>query len=313
MKKTAFFRFEASPGIGAGHAIRSCVLADALLEEGWICKIVTSKRSVEFIENLKKYVRINTEDFYELCPKADLLVMDNYDLDEAYEKHFRNKIKKILVIDDLANRQHDCDILIDQTYGRNPDDYKYLVPTHCKILAGSDYVLLRKEFIEMRPKALEKRRNTKKVQRILISMGGGDPKNYTLKALELLKEVGFKGAIDIVLGFKSFNIEVVQEYIASLQNACTIHTNANMSQLIYDADLAIGAAGSSVWERCCLGLPSILFNLADNQNNISKALHHSLSIKDFLGCDPKIYRDFSQSLSAIVDGLGIKRIKNEIV
>lgn len=302
MKKTAFFRFEAAASVGAGHAIRSCVLVDALLEEGWVCKIVTSKQSVEFIESLKKYERIDPEDFYELRPEADLLVIDNYDLDETYEKHFRGKINKILVIDDLANRKHDCDILLDQTYGRNPDDYKPLVPIHCKILAGSDYVLLRKEFIEMRPKALEKRRNTKKVERILISMGGSDPKNYTLKALELLKETGFKGDIDIVLGFHSPNLPIVEHYIADLSNVITIHTNANMPQLIYDADLAIGAAGSSVWERCCLGIPQILVQTADNQACILQKFQkfqytnvHQFKIE---------YRNYGENL---VDGFGINR------
>lgn len=83
-----------------------------------------------------------------------------------------------------------------------------MAPGHCKILAKSDYVFLRKEFIEMRPKALQKRRETKKVERILISMGGSNPKNYTLKALELVKESGFTGNIDIVLGFSAPNMQV---------------------------------------------------------------------------------------------------------
>ena len=248
------------------------MLADALIEEGWICKIVTLKHSIEFIENLKKYERIDPEDFYELATEADLLVVDNYDLDESYEKHFRKKIKKILVLDDLANRKHDCDIVVDQTYGREAHDYKNLVPGHCKILAGSDYVLLRKEFIEMRPKALQKRRETKKVERILISMGGSDPKNYTLKALELVKESGFTGDIDIVLGFSAPNMQMIKDYVSVLPNACAIHTNANMPHLIYEADLAIGAAGSSVWERCCLGLPQILMVTAANQKLIYENL-----------------------------------------
>lgn len=301
-KKIAFFRFEASASIGAGHAIRSGVLADALLEEGWVCKIVTSKQSVEFIEGLKKYERISPEDFYELRPEADLLVVDNYELDETYEKHFRGKINKILVIDDLANRKHECDILLDQTYGRNPDDYKPLVPIHCKILVGSDYVLLRKEFIEMRPKALEKRRNTKKVERILISMGGSDPKNYTLKALELLKEAGFKGAIDIVLGFHAPNMQIVEHSIADLPNAITIHTNANMPKLIYDADLAIGAAGSTVWERCCLGIPQLLVQTADNQERILQKFQqfqYTNAYQFKIEC-----KNYGENL---VDGFGINR------
>lgn len=263
----ALFRFEASSAIGAGHAIRSCVIADALQEKGWECKIVTSQTSYDFIENLNRFERIEVEEFYKNPISCDLLVVDSYDLDHVYERHFRAFAKKIMVIDDLANRHHDCDILLDQTYGRLEEDYKNLVPKNCKILTGSDYVLLRKEFIELRPKALEKRRNTKEIKRILVSMGGSDPKNYTLKALEMIKEAEFKGAIDIVLGFQSDNLEVIKNYIKDLPNECNIHFNADMPKLIYEADLAIGAAGSSVWERCCLGLPQKIIPISKQQED----------------------------------------------
>lgn len=318
--KTAFFRFEASPLIGAGHAMRSCVIADALKEEGWVCKIVTSKQTVEFIKNLKKYEFINPEDFYELSPEADLLVIDNYDLDETYEKHFRSKIKKIFVIDDLANRKHDCDILLDQTYGRNPVDYKALVPEHCTILAGSDYVLIRKEFIEMRSKALEKRRQTKKIERILISMGGGNSLEFILNALALIKESGFKGAIDIVIGLQDNNSQSIHDFLQSMPNKHTIHVNPNMAQLIYEADLAIGAAGSSVWERCCLGLPQCVSRTADNQEfclTQIKSFCHIIDFKapqsqkefsDFFSRLNQNFLSYSQRLFEVINLNGIKKL-----
>lgn len=270
--KKAYFRFEASPAIGAGHAMRSTVIADALAEKGWDCQIVTLKESYDFIKNLDRFKRVEPDDFYNNPPECDLLVFDHYDLDHVYESHFRTSAKKIMVIDDLADRQHDCDILLDQTYGRDAEDYKKLVPANCEILAGSDYVLLRKEFINLRPKALEKRKNTKEIKRILVSLGGSDPKNFTLNALQMIKESDFKGAIDIVLGFSAPNIESVKKYADSMGNDYTIHTNADMPTLIYDANLAIGAAGSSVWERCCLGLPQVLMVTAENQQLIYENL-----------------------------------------
>ena len=307
MIKQAFFRFEASPVIGAGHAIRSCVLADALVEHGWKCNIVTTKKSYDFINDLNRFDRIEPEDFYQNPVFCDLLVIDNYDLDLKYEKHFRKFVNKIMVIDDLANRHHDCDFLLDQTYGRDPDDYKNLVPEDCKILAGSDYALLRKEFTLMRPKAIEKRRNTKEIKRILISMGGSCHNDHILKALELVKESGFAGNIDIVLGFSENNLEQIKQYANSMINKVDFHVNANMAELIYEADLAIGAAGSSVWERCCLGLPQYLIQTAENQSfnfNLLQAFKGVGCLSNLLLSQDiyKLLENFN------LDGFGINRI-----
>ena len=183
-KKIVFFRCEASSIIGAGHAMRCSVLADALSEKGWVCQFVTSQVTYDFILALSRFERVDPNTFYEDPVECDLLVVDDYSLDEFYENHFRSHAQKIMVIDDLANRPHDCDLLLDQTYGRNAEDYHLLVPETCDILAGSEYALLRPEFAKLRSKALEKRKNTTEVKKILVSMGGSDPKNFTLEALK---------------------------------------------------------------------------------------------------------------------------------
>jgi UDP-2,4-diacetamido-2,4,6-trideoxy-beta-L-altropyranose hydrolase len=308
--KTAFFRFEASPTIGAGHAIRSSVLADALIEKGWNCKIVTLETSYGFIKNLERCERVDPDVFFEEKPACDLLVIDSYDFGEEYEKHFRDSAKKIMVIDDLANRKHDCDILLDQTYGREAHDYKGLVPESCKILAGSDYVLLRKEFIELRPKALEKRRETKEIKRILISMGGSDPHNFTLKALQMVKDSGFKGVLDVVLGFAAPHYSEVEDFLKHLPNESSIHINPNMAQLTYDADLAIGAAGSSVWERCCLGLASLLMKTAGNQDKIYESMiEGGFGFNNInFGSDLKNIVEISIKCSGLIDGNGTRTV-----
>ncbi len=273
--KQAFLCFETSPAIGAGHAIRSLVLANMLSEHGWACRFVTSAESYNFISALKTYDRIDPNDYYNFPEICDLLIIDNYDLSEIYENHFRPYSRKIMVIDDLANRNHDCDILLDQTYGREDIDYVSFLPVHCKVLAGSRYTLVRNDFVELRPTALNKRNQMKEVKRILISMGGSDPENYTLKALDIIKQSDFTGMVDIVLGFGSLNLNVVKEYIDTLINECNIYLNPNMAKLVLDADIAIGAAGSSMWERCCLGLPTLMINLSSDQLNISENLHKS--------------------------------------
>ena len=285
MSKLALFRFEASFSIGAGHAIRSCVIADELVERGWTCKVIASQDTYDFIPALSRFERIDPDD--ELSQTADLLVIDHYGLDQDYESRRRKFARKIMVIDDLANRRHDCDILLDQTYGRAADDYKSLVPSYCEILTGIDYVLLRKEIRQMRDKALEKRRNTTKVERILVSLGGSDPKNYALKALEMIVKSEFQGKIDIVLGFSSVNRQSLEKYALDHNLDATFHVNADMAQLMYDADLCIGAAGSSVWERLYLGLPQVLIQTADNQANIINNLKKFKGIKIMISFDMK--------------------------
>jgi UDP-2,4-diacetamido-2,4,6-trideoxy-beta-L-altropyranose hydrolase len=312
-KKLAVFRFEASSLIGAGHAIRCSVLINSLISLGWNCVIVTSEKTYEFVKFLNQFKCIDIDSLHARPFQHDLLVVDNYDLDYKYENYFRTHAKKILVIDDLANRKHDCDILLDQTYNRDPKDYKNLVPEHCKILTGNKYTLLRSEFIKLRPRALLKRIATNKIEKILISMGGSELGDYTLQALELINKIKFKGIIDIVLGFTDNNLYKVKQYISSMKNLSKInifHDINNMAELIYEADLAIGAAGSSVWERCCLGLPSVLLMIASNQKDIYESLIHNkicYSYKDLAENDLYNIR-FNTNFYNLIDGFGVNRV-----
>ncbi len=287
LHKRAYFRFEASPKIGAGHAIRSCVIADELTDLGWDCKIITTRESFIFIPALNRFDRIAPEDFDNTPQPCDLFVVDHYDLDEKYELAVRPYAAKILVIDDLANRKHACDILVDQTFGRSPQDYQAYVPESCKILTGSEYALIRKEIRDLRPQALDKRRKTRTVERVLVSLGGSDPQNKTIEALHTLEKSGFKGHIDVALGFSAEHYDLIQEKLAKMPNPSDIHVDADMPKLIMDADLAIGAAGSSVWERACLGLPQVLMITAENQrliyeNLIANKLGFYTSFTDYL-------------------------------
>ena len=303
--KKAYFCFEASPSIGAGHAIRSTVIADALIEMGWECIIVTKVESYQFIESLQRFKRVEPKQFYENPIECELVVIDNYSLDEAYEIRFRPYAKRILVIDDLANRRHDCDVLLDQTFGRTEKEYNGLVPVSCKVLAGNDYILLRNSFEILRQKALDKRKKTIEIRRILVSMGGYDSKNHTLKALEFIQESGFKGIVDIALGFSAPHQKSVQNMTKGISNECNLYINADMPKLIYDADLAIAAAGSSVWERCCLGLPSVLLVTARNQEFIYKTLiskHYAFSSlqETFAYFKKENYFGFAQKISSLI-------------
>lgn len=309
--KIAIFCFEASLKIGAGHAMRACVLADALIAKGWICKVVTSEETYKFISSLERFERVEPNEFYDAPIKCSLLVIDNYDLGFEYETHFRPYAEKILVIDDLANRKHDCDILLDQTLGRDANDYKSLVPKQCKILVSYNYILIRNELVEMRPRSLEKRRNTTGINRILVSMGGSDPKNHTITALEMIKKSGFKGTIDVVLGFASEHMGSVKTFVETLANDVKIHSKADMARLLYQADIALGAAGGSVWERCCLGLPQVLILTADNQKSNFQTLEKlgiSSSLKNLI----VNLHNYNQRQKFNIDGFGVNRVIKEL-
>ena len=315
MNGKIIFRFDASIIIGAGHAIRSMVLANRFKELDWHVRIATNLDSYNFIPNLRFFERIDQSNLLDGTSSCDILVIDSYDIDEQVEAQFRKHAKKIVVIDDLANRSHDCDILIDQTYGRLESDYKNLVPENCQILTGSNYVMLRSEFIQYRRKALEKRKKTKIINRVLITMGGSDPKNYSEIALKELVEAGFNGEVDIVAGFKENTIDSINHLIKSVNNKIKVHVNPNMPKLMYEADLSIGASGSRVWERCYLGLPSVLYLTADNQNFfyqtfINREICYS---KNMLRTVLKTPYQLLSKVDNYCDGLGISRVIKNIL
>jgi UDP-2,4-diacetamido-2,4,6-trideoxy-beta-L-altropyranose hydrolase len=191
-------------------------------------------------------------------------VVDHYALDAIWESVLRTASKKIMVIDDLANRQHDCDLLLDQNYYINLEQrYKGLVPEHCITLLGPGYVLLRPEFGEARKRL---RVRDGKVSRILVFLGGSDPSNITGKILDVLKQLSLQEiTIDVVVGISNPNKNVIQRLCRKMQNAQYHCQVSNMAELIKKADIAIGAGGATTWERCILGLPTLTLVFADNQ------------------------------------------------
>ena len=207
---------------------------------------------------------------------TDLLIVDSYALDEIWHKQLRPYTKKIMVIDDLADRQFDCDVLLNQNLGTQIEDYKDKVPNDCELLLSCDYALLRPEFSNLREKALIKRKNTKEIKNILISMGGSD---ITNKTYDILQEVSDDLNIVIILGGLSPHNKMIKNYAKSKNNVKVLVDADNISGLMFDADLAIGAGGSTSWERCCLGLPTLLYVLAENQRKIAENLEQLDAVK----------------------------------
>lgn len=206
--------------------------------------------------------------------KYDWLVVDHYTLDSRWESALRSCCKKIFVIDDLADRQHACDLLLDQNLGRTAADYANLVPERCPVLAGPQFALLRPEFGALREYSLQ-RRESPALKHLLITMGGVDQPNATGQVLEALKTCPMPAAckITVVMGDKAPWLTRVHEAAATMPWPTEVRVNiSDMAQVMADSDLSIGAAGTTSWERCSLGLPVLLVVLAENQWPGARAL-----------------------------------------
>jgi UDP-2,4-diacetamido-2,4,6-trideoxy-beta-L-altropyranose hydrolase len=257
----------------------------------------------------------------------DWLIVDHYALDARWESALRRTARQIMVIDDIADRQHDCDVLLDQNfYADMQTRYTGKVPSHCQLLLGPRYALLRDEFRKLREQVKPR---TGPVKRILVFFGGVDAGNYTGRTIEALAEMGAKEAhVDVVIGAQHPCRAEIETNCVAQGFVCHVQTD-KMAELMAAADLAIGAGGSASWERCCLGLPALLVALADNQIDIAQALDLNGSciyigtfemvnatamqheITDLLGTPDQIER-ISRSAFSLVDGMGADRVCQEL-
>ncbi len=300
------FRVDASLEIGTGHVMRCLTLADALRDHGaksfFFCRQhignsidLIKRRGYQVftlpLKDTKYRPQLNDipytswlgadweTDVDETCyalslARLDWMIVDHYSLDQRWEKAMRLYCDRLMVVDDLADRSHDCDILLDQNLGRSVDDYRNLVPNNSKLLIGPQFALLRPEFKRMRPKSLA-RRVCPKLRKLLITMGGIDKDNVTGQLLEVLEVVDLPKDIQItvVMGSKAPWLEKVKAQVALMSLRVQVLIEVfDMASIMVESDLVIGAAGSSSWERCCLGLPTIQLVLAENQKLIASAL-----------------------------------------
>ena len=212
------------------------------------------------IEVLQHYLQENG------CDVVDRLIVDSYALDEQWELMLRPYCRKIMVIDDLANRRHDCDILLDQNFYLNKDiRYVGLVPEHCKMLLGPEHALLREEFYEAK-KNLRKRDGN--IKNILVFYGGSDLTNETekaIKALVQLHDEGYSFTADIITGVSNFRREKIEKICSKYPFFHYYCQVSNMAEFMNKADLMLGAGGSTTWERLYMELPALVTAVAENQ------------------------------------------------
>jgi UDP-2,4-diacetamido-2,4,6-trideoxy-beta-L-altropyranose hydrolase len=214
-------------------------------------------------------------------------VLDHYSFDHRWQKALQFTKTKILVIDDLADRSHACTILVDQNLGRIADDYQNLVPKSCKTLIGAKYALLRPEFADTRATALRDRAQRPFKEdaglKILVTMGGVDAVDATSGVLRALARMSLPSEtrISIIMGSNAPALVNVRRLAREMPYATTVDVDiSQMAEYMAKADLAIGAAGSTSWERCALGLPSVILQIAENQAASAHALHVAGAVID---------------------------------
>jgi UDP-2,4-diacetamido-2,4,6-trideoxy-beta-L-altropyranose hydrolase len=204
--------------------------------------------------------------------KARCLIVDHFGLDESWEKMVRNNVSvRVAVIDGQFNRRHDCDLLLDPNLSVDAGKrWAKLVPQGCQLFLGPEYSLLKPEFLNERA-SLKLRDGS--IRKILIAFGGVDKYNATGMTLEAVSELNLDQAVaDVVVGAGNPHQNELEKSCGSINNAFFHYDPPYLARLMAEADLALGAGGTMAWERCCLGLPSILMSVADNQIEVCRSL-----------------------------------------
>lgn len=306
------FRADASVQIGTGHVMRCLTLADTLREHGaecfFLCRphdghlfdLVAARRHEAIVlpactvqtvpasdPTLPAHAHWLGTDWTTDAEDSglalastltgghvDWLIVDHYALDRRWEQAMRPHCRRLLVVDDLADRPHDCDLLLDQNLGRRAEHYRDLLPPGAQTLIGPRYALLRPEFATLRTESLARRKQPQ-FRHLLITIGGVDKDNATGRVLDALDGCDLPSDLEItvVLGPHAPWLSQVQTQAATMRWPTRVLVGvSDMARLMTDADLAIGAAGSTSWERCSLGIPSLLLVLTGNQVPGAQAL-----------------------------------------
>ena len=352
------FRTDASARIGIGHFMRCLTLADELRDKGvrtrFVCRNLPSELQSRLASHNHELRMLAPPSEIEQCDELshahfleasqaqdaaatqvaiadaywDWLIVDHYALDHRFERLQRKSTANIMVIDDIADRSHDCDLLLDQNlYPNMRKRYVGKLPDHCRILLGPEYALLRKEFRELRDQVTPR---NGQVARVLVFLGGFDPCNLTATTIEALSKIADRELhVDVVIGSGHPNRQEIEKLCEAHHYDCHVQT-MRIAELMATADLAIGAAGSASWERCCLGVPTIAFAFADNQRAVAETLSQegaciylcdqseaspqNLSkLMQTLLAEPKRLVMISSQAYKLVDGQGCRRVLDTLM
>lgn len=314
------FRVDSSAQIGSGHLMRCLTLAAQLKlkknadiificrelegnlshlvkQNGYILQLLpANEKYVKHLSGYAKWLTVpqeyDAEETIKILTRLqsiDYLVVDSYAIDETWENSVSLYVNKIMVIDDLANRKHNCDILLDQNFYLNKDErYIGLVPKQCKLLLGPQFALLRDEFYQIKK---NERIRDGNIRNILVFFGGSDLTNETMKTLNAISLLENKNiVVNVITGKNNPHNNKIKKYCSANKNMYYYCQVDNMASFMNEADLAIGAGGTTTWERCYLSLPAIVIAIADNQIKICEDCNE-IGIIMYLGYYDKVSTD----------------------
>lgn len=360
---TARFVIRADSGlrIGNGHVMRALTLADALRAAGSKATFVSRSHANHIISEISarghevEVLAGGHDSAYGTHPApprhagwlggdwredalatraivmaegADWVIMDHYALDRNWQEIAVPAGVRLLVLDDLADRPHLAHVLLDQNAGRIATDYDGLVPDRCDLRIGPAHALLRPDFARLRPQALRHRETLTRPRRLLVSLGGVDKNNATDRVLDALDGLDhMHGAeISVILGVNAPWLDTVRARAARMSVPTEVADGvSDMAERMATADLCIGAAGSTAWERCALGLPTLQVVLAENQQDAARHMSETgvalaLPPPEMPGfgaaleqgliqlSDTKTYRRMARATAALTDGGGTERL-----
>ena len=344
-------RVDASQVIGSGHVMRCSTLAHALRESGAEVRFICRELPGNYAEWLRARgfrVELLPAPVVPLPPGGgyatwlgvdasteatqssavlqsavvDWLIVDHYALDAAWEQAVCPPSARVLAVDDLAERNHACALLLDQNYHTaGVTRYAGLAPA-AELLLGPRYALLRPDFAACRAKL---RMRTGEVRKLLVFLGGSDSHNVSSTVLRAIAARGSdRLAVDVIAGQSNPHLVALRELCMHM--GARLHTQVDdMAARMADADLAIGATGVATWERAALGLPTLAVSIADNQREIARQAH-SLGLLRWLGdagtiseaewvsaidwacTNPQALRNQSHAGLEFVDGQGALRV-----
>ncbi len=262
------------PGVGGGHVMRDLTLATALRMQGAVCGFAAGEMGLAQIEWYGGFawpVCLCDSDPQEILEKArlfqaEIVVLDNYALDATAGNRLRESGAMVVVVDDLADRAYACDLLIDPGYGRREADYATLVPDGCQLALGPDYALVRADIATLAKRPPQPLRET--VERVFVSFGLSDVAAVTARAVWGLRKLAPEVEFVVAIARDTESTRPLQD-LADSDPRVRVYVEArNIGELMQDADIAVGAGGSSTWERCAMGLPTLAAIVADNQAEV---------------------------------------------
>ncbi len=353
-------RADASNQIGTGHVVRCLALADALNQPQknvlFLCKAHSNHLANLIKDRGYPVSLLNTSDLNDSAyahsywlggtedddaqqsleaitdhfgGPVDTIILDHYGLAKPWETILREVCNSLVVVDDLSDRKHDCDLLVDQTFAKKERSYDGLLNPKSKRLVGEQFSFLRSEFTQYSIGQIQNHRKNVNLTspKVIIMMGGMDPDDFTSQVAGILDKHPNLETVSIILSSQAKHLDAVKTWVDSNKKFKLFVSPNNIAQLLFEHDLAIGAFGGSTWERCRMGLPSLSLVIAENQRDIGRTLKQKnicelidlpINQKQFDSAlknslSSNIYFDRVNASLNVSDGLGLERVSKEIL